>query len=168
MRRLAFVVTATVVTLVLSAPVVHAQAGCQKVKGEAHLTFSLPEGWTGPAWLDIGGTPYEFGVSQGEGGDSWLTDDGNIHGIEEVVFTFEPGVFFKERDKFTFGPSDEDPGEWHFTGVGRVIEGSGMFAQAYGKLLIVGTATGAPVPFPPFFPSVFTASVKGTVCDVAE
>jgi hypothetical protein len=168
MRRLVLVVTATLVALVLSAPGVRAQAGCQTVKGEIHLTFSLPEGWIGQAWLDIGGVPYQAQVSQGEGGESRVTDDGNIHGIEEIVFTFEPGVFFKERDKFTFGPSDEDPGEWHFTGVGRIIEGTGTFEQAYGKLVFVGSATGPTFPFPPYFPTVFTGSVKGRVCDIAD
>ena len=168
MRRLVLVVTAAAVTLVLSAPVVRGQEGCQKVKGEIHLTFALPGGWAGQAWLDIGGTPYQAAVSPGEGGESRVTDDGNIRGTEEIVFTFEPGVFFRERDKFVFGPSDESPEEWHFTGVGRIIEGTGMFEQAYGKLVIVGSATGEPVPFPPFFPSVFTGSVKGKICDVAE
>jgi hypothetical protein len=167
MRRLVLVVTATIVALVLSAPGARAQAGCQTVKGEIQLTFSLPEGWTGQAWLDIGGVPYQAAVSF-EGESAWPTDDGNIHGTEVGTFEFGGGHFFRERDKFTFGPSDESPGEWHVTGIGRVIEGAGMFEWAYGKLVIVGPVTGEPVPFPPFFPSVFTGSVKGKVCDVAD
>jgi hypothetical protein len=162
MRRLVLVVAATVLGLGLLTPT-WAEAGCQGIRGEIYLTFSA--GWAGYAEMYVGDTFYQADVSF-VGKEARLTDDGNFHGIEEAIFNFGSGHSFTERDKFTFGPSYENPEEWHFTGVGRIIEGAGMFDQAYGKLVMVGPVTG---PLSPYgFPSVFTGVVKGKVCDIAD
>lgn len=89
------------------------------------------------------------------------TEEGNLVGTETGFFDFGSGDTFTELDRFTFGPSEDDPELFHFNDVGRITEGTRMFQTAYGKLEIQGFAT-----FPEGAEPEFSGTLKGRICGV--
>ena len=156
MRRTAYVTATTVLSFVLLTSAGWAKPPCERIEGEWDITFT--DHWEGLAWGFIGDEPFvadlDFETLAGR-----ETDEGSFIGIEAGTFDFGDGDTFTEVDKFTFGPSDEDPTVFTYNSVGSIVEGTGKFLDSSGHLNFHGTS---PLP-------IITAegTVHGRICDMA-
>jgi len=159
MRRsaLRMAVAVAVAGLVSFTPPLWAATSCETVEGGVEVTFVGR--WVGEAWIDIGGRSFVGDVAF-ETLSIRESDDGNFIGTETGVFDFGAGHTFTLVDKFVFGPSDEDPEVFQYRSVGRLTAGTGAFEGAYGKVVMLGSASFDPLP------PVAEITVKGRICDV--
>lgn len=159
MRHSTIIVSVAILSLVFLTPTVWAKgSGCKKIGGNIDLTFTGI--WEGSALLVIGDGLFTADVTFATESIK-QTDDGNLVGTETGTFDFGLGDTFTELDKFTFGPSDENPAEFHFNGVGRITGGTGKFQDAFGKVVMQGFATFVG-------PPTVSLTLKGRICDIAE
>jgi hypothetical protein len=91
-----------------------------------------------------------------------VTEDGTVVGTTRITFDFGGGgVFVLGNDHFALDPTD-NPGEFRLADHGRITEGTGLLADAFGKVMLQGTvslsATGE---------GSANLTIKGKVCDVA-
>ncbi len=158
MRKFAFFITVSVLSLALSAPQALALEDCRRVEGTMNLNFI--GFWSGDAKLTLDGQILDAKVtftliSAKE------TKNGIVLGTETAVFDFGNGNTFTEQDHFVFGPTN-NPSVWHYRAVARITEGTGKFKDAVGRLVLQGTVlfsdTGA----------TYSGSVKGNICDSGE
>jgi hypothetical protein len=159
MRRVPFLGAAGILSLVFCAvPLWAAGSRCQSTEGTIRLTFDMTrEQWVGGAQMFIGMKPFSGHVEfQTESSEE---TNGASVGTERATFDFGGGDILKERDRFLFGPSEDDPAVFHYTALGRVTKGTGRFEGAYGSLVIQGFATLSDTA-----PPVFSGTLKGRVC----
>lgn len=174
-KRLTVVAAIIVVVAVASPGFAQEPKDCQSLAGSLGASLNLSEGgWSGTAFLAIGkALPVKADLK-----DESLTTRTKP---PFAPFEHKSGLWGAERYIFTFGAAEDDntllmevdymgmftpaPFLAQYNATGKIIGGTGAYANASGNVTAHGPFIVAPLPGGPPF-SAWMAELKGTICGV--
>ncbi len=154
------VAIAITVFLFIGQPVASAGSNCEKLAGSGQIVQDFFAGTIeGPWELEIDGVMYEAWTTV-EILQIKITEDGTQVATWWFKFDFDFGDTIEVVLHGVLSPVA--PGEYRANAQGKILEGSGMFENSYGKIVIHGT-----------FIIDFSTSIaygdftsKGLICDI--
>jgi hypothetical protein len=140
---------------------------CKKITVEltSHATTPDPIGpFAGTALVTIGGhhkKTYQADVVSNREGVPTYFPDGTVHSISRNQITIpELASTYECYDHMVFSPVSGDPTRYTVTTQNILFNGTGVFSEAYGKVIAQGEIN--------FAENLFTAKAEGRVCDLGD
>jgi hypothetical protein len=139
-----------------------ADSGCKGVRAELILDAPPLGPFAGQASLRIGSEVLNADVAV-TGTGAKVTEDGTVVGSTSITYDFGSGNTFRTGENhFALSPT-ETPGVFNLSDQGRITEGTGIFLNSFGKLVLHGT-----VSFSASGAGEAILDVKGRLCDIAQ